>query len=114
PRTVTADGAGALLAVVREALCNVAKHAAATRVIVTLAYSPEAVEVVVQDDGRGLPPGFTLRAVGDSARADGFGLPSLQRRMQQLGGRLVVRPGPEGGTTVRAVLHEPAEAEGPS
>ena len=108
PRTVTADGAGALLAVVREALCNVAKHAAASRVVVTLAYSAETVEVAVQDDGRGLPARFTLRAVSDGARPDGFGLPSLQRRLQQLGGRLVVRPGPEGGTTVRAVLHEPA------
>ena len=113
PRTVTAEGAGALLAVVREALCNVAKHAAATRVIVTLAYSPETVDVVVQDDGRGLPPGFTLQAVGDSARPDGFGLPSIQRRIQQLGGRLVVRPGPQGGTTVRASLPEKAAAPDP-
>ena len=108
PRTVTADGAGALLAVIREGLCNVAKHAAATRVIVTLAYSPRTVEVAVQDDGRGLPARFTLRAVGDSARPDGFGLPSLQRRVQQLGGRLVVRADPQGGTTLRAVLHQPA------
>jgi len=110
PRTVTADGTGALLAVVREALHNVAKHAAATRVIVTLAYSPETVEVAVQDDGRGLPARFTLRAIADCTRPDGFGLPSLQRRMQQLGGYLVVRPGPQGGTTVRAVLPEPAPA----
>jgi signal transduction histidine kinase len=111
PRTVTTDGAGALLAVMREALCNVAKHAAATRAIVTLAYGPETVEVAIQDDGRGLPARFTLRAVGDGARADGFGLPSLQRRVQQLGGRLLVRPGPQGGTQVRAMLHEPAPAD---
>lgn len=110
PRMVTADGAGALLNVMREALHNVAKHAAASRVIVTLAYSAETVEVVVQDDGRGLPAHFTLRAVAAGPRADGFGLPSLQRRMQQLGGSLVVRPGPQGGTMVRAVLHEPAPA----
>lgn len=107
-RTVTADGAGAVLTVVREALHNVAKHAAASRVVVTLAFSPEAVEVVVQDDGRGLPVPFALKAVSGRPGQTGFGLPSLLRRMQQLGGTLVVRPGPQGGTTVRAALREKA------
>lgn len=106
PRTVSADGSGALMAVVREGLHNVAKHADATLVLVTLAYSPEAIEIVIQDDGRGLPPRFALNALPASGAEGGFGLPSLLRRMQQLGGSLVVRPGPQGGTTVRASLHE--------
>jgi signal transduction histidine kinase len=62
---------------------------------------------VIQDDGRGLPAGFTLRAIaGGNGQSSGFGLPSLLRRMQQLGGTLEVRPGPEGGTLVRARLHD--------
>ena len=40
PRTVSADGAGALLNVVREGLHNAAKHAGAGVVLVTLAYAP--------------------------------------------------------------------------
>jgi signal transduction histidine kinase len=111
PRTVTCEAAGALLGVVREALHNVAKHAGASRVVVTLAYTPETVEAIVQDDGRGLPPRFTLKVIPSGNGQSGFGLPSLLRRMQQLGGTLEVRPGPEGGTLVRARLHTPAKAE---
>jgi signal transduction histidine kinase len=110
PRTVTAEGAGALLNVVREALHNVAKHAAASRVVVTLAYTPETVEAVIQDDGRGLPARFALKAIPAGNGQSGFGLPSLLRRIQQLGGSLDVRPCPQGGTTVRARLQEAPRA----
>jgi len=113
PRTVSADGAGALLNVVREALHNVAKHAGASLVLVTLAYSADTVEVVIQDDGRGLPPRFALKSIPGRTGNGGFGLPSLLRRMQQLGGSLDVRRGPEGGTTVRAALHEQRCASDP-
>jgi signal transduction histidine kinase len=106
PRTLTADGAGALLNVVREGLHNAAKHAGATIVLVTLAYSPDTVEVVIQDDGRGLPPRFALKSIPGRNDAGGFGLPSLLRRMQQLGGSLEVRRAPQGGTSVRATLHD--------
>lgn len=109
-RTITCDGAAALLAVVREALLNVAKHAGAGRAVVTLAYSAGVVEVVIQDDGRGLSPRFAVKAIAGAGNQGGFGLPSLLRRMQQLGGTLTVRSGPEGGTMVRAALqHSPGD-----
>lgn len=108
PRAVTAAGAGALLNVVRECLHNAGKHAAAGQVVVTLAYSADTVEVIVQDDGRGLPPDFALRAIAGGTGSSGLGLPSLLRRMQQLGGTLTVRRGPQGGTIVRATLREKA------
>ena len=107
PRTVTADGATALLNVVREGLLNAAKHAGASLVLVTLAYADKSVEIAVQDDGAGLPPGFSLRAI-PGRTGGGFGLPSLLRRVQQQGGTLVVRPAEQGGTTVRASLPEKA------
>jgi signal transduction histidine kinase len=108
PRTVPADGAGALLNVVREGLHNAAKHAGAGLVLVTLAYGPDTVEVVIQDDGGGLPPGFTLKSIPGPTSPGGFGLPSLLRQMQQLGGALGIRPGPDGGTILRAALHFPS------
>jgi LuxR family transcriptional regulator, regulator of acetate metabolism len=113
-RTITCDGAGALVNVVREGLQNVAKHAGAGRVVVTLAYSADTVEVAIQDDGRGLPPRFVLKAIAGPGSQGGFGLPSLLRRMQQLGGTLTVRSGPEGGTVVRAALHHLAGGSPPS
>ena len=113
PRTVIEDGAGALLNVVREGLLNTAKHAHASRVLVTLAYTPQTIEVVIQDDGRGLPPRFALRSIPGRNDAGGFGLPSLLRRMQQLGGSLTIRRCPEGGTILRAALHDHGPAPGP-
>ena len=110
PRTVPVDGASAVLNVVREGLHNAAKHAGAGLVLVTLAYGPDTVEVVIQDDGGGLPPGFALKSIPGASSPGGFGLPSLLRQMQQLGGSLGIRPGPEGGTTLRAVLPVPSPA----
>lgn len=106
PRTVSGEGAGALLNVVREGLLNAAKHSGADVVVVTLAYGPDTVEVVIQDDGRGVPPGFALKSIPGRTSPGGFGLPSLLRRMQQLGGSLTIRRALQGGTTLRAALHE--------
>jgi len=114
-RSVAADEVCALLNVVREGLLNVAKHARAGLVLVTLAYTPHTVQLVIQDDGAGLPPGFALASIpgrtGNGPDAGGFGLPALLRRVQQLGGSLEVRPGPQGGTTVRATLHHRPSAQ---
>jgi signal transduction histidine kinase len=109
PRDLGDAEAAAMLGVVREALFNAAKHARAGRVLVTLRYTPDAVQVIVQDDGRGLPPGFALRSV--SAGERGLGLPSLLRRLQQQGGTLEVRNGDPTGTVVRATLRtQPANS----
>ncbi|HEV7536645.1 MAG TPA: ATP-binding protein [Acidimicrobiia bacterium] len=115
PRTLSSAGAGALLNVVREGLLNAARHADPGVVIVTLAYSADAIDVIVQDDGRGLPARFALKAIPGRATPGGFGLPSLLRRMQQLGGSLDIRRAPQGGTTLRATFHDhPARPSGPA
>jgi signal transduction histidine kinase len=71
-----------LLAVVRELVTNVVRHATASRVTVTLTVDEE-VRVVVTDDGVGLRPG--------TARS---GLANLADRAERRGGRLstVSRP----------------------
>jgi signal transduction histidine kinase len=84
-----------------EALANVAKHAAATRVRVSLACDGDGALVVdVADDGVGIDP----------AAPAGVGLVSLRERAAELGGRCSVSCPPEGGTVVRAVL--PADGGG--
>ncbi|MGY1622826.1 histidine kinase [Geodermatophilus sp. SYSU D00965] len=84
-----------------EALANVAKHAAATRVRVSLACDDDGALVVdVADDGVGIDP----------AAPAGVGLVSLRERAAELGGRCSVSCPPEGGTVVRAVL--PADGRG--
>jgi signal transduction histidine kinase len=80
-----------VVAVVREALSNVARHAHADRVDVRVDVSGDAVVVEVTDNGIG-PPAET--------RTGGHGLRNLRSRAERLGGTFSVRPGAERGVTV--------------
>ncbi|WP_282762184.1 sensor histidine kinase [Actinoplanes sandaracinus] len=79
-----------LLRAAQEALTNVRRHAGAREAAVVLAYAPDAVRLVVRDDGRGFDP----------AAADGYGLAGMRSRAAQVGGRLAVRSDPASGTTI--------------
>lgn len=100
-RSDGADEAGRLAAalettiyrVVQEALTNVAKHAQAERVSVTVLEQDGLVEVAVTDDGRG----FSTAGSGD-----GFGLIGMRERVRLAGGRMEVESAPGQGTTVHA------------
>jgi signal transduction histidine kinase len=80
-----------LLAVLREALSNTARHAHATRVDVEVTSDSEGVELRVADNGRGIGPDVTRRS----------GLANLAERAEQLQGSLTVDPAEPHGTTLR-------------
>jgi signal transduction histidine kinase len=80
---------------VQEALSNVAKHAHATSVAVTVERVEFEVHLCVQDDGRGFDP---------DAATSGFGLVGMQERAVLVGGELTAEPAPGGGSIVCAVL----------
>jgi signal transduction histidine kinase len=86
------QGETALYYVCSEALANVAKHAGATRVTVTLRRATPGVELIVADDGRG------------GARPTGSGLAGLGDRVAARGGRLRVDSPPGAGTVITATL----------
>jgi len=79
------------LAVLREALSNVARHARASRVEVTVTASVEELHLRVADDGVGIRP---------HPPAAGRGLEHLAERARALGGVVSIVPRPEGGTEV--------------
>ena len=85
-----------LLVALREALSNVARHAGASRVEVTVAAGPDLV-LVVRDNGAGLQ-GTTRRS----------GLANLSQRAAQLGGGLAVGPAGDTGTELRWQVPVPA------
>lgn len=85
----------------RELLNNVAKHASATRVEVTMALCDNTWRLTVSDDGCGFDPAL----IGTrSKQGDGFGLFNLKVLMRGLGGTLEISPGPVRGTRVTLVV----------
>ena len=79
--------------IVQEALSNVARHARARHVEVTLTAQDAALEVTVRDDG----VGFNVERL-----RTGLGLVGMGERAELAGGRLDIESAPGAGTTLRA------------
>jgi len=75
----------AIYRIVQEALNNVSKHAHAQTCLISIARDPDAVRVVIDDDG----VGFAAEPGGDAAR-QGLGLIGIRERAALLGGSLSV------------------------
>lgn len=88
----------ALLRIAQSAIANVAQHAHATRVDVTLSRLDNEVILDVVDDGAGFDPALLERRPGTDRAS--FGLVAMQDRVTSLGGRLVVESSEDRGTNV--------------
>lgn len=87
--------------IVQESLNNVAKHARAGQVVVTLQGGERSVALTIQDDGQGFDP----QAVsGRVSSAGGLGLTQMRERIESRGGRYRVESTPGQGTRVEASL----------
>ncbi len=89
------------MAVVREALHNVAKHAGARRVHVRIEWGPAGTVLTLADDGRGLPDPLPGPAQGR------YGLLALREHARAVGGDVTVGPRPGGGTEVALRIPAP-------
>jgi PAS domain S-box-containing protein len=96
------DRAIALFRIVQEALTNVARHARAQHVHVTLARIDEDCLLEVRDDGRGFDPVAT--------RKRSFGLAGMKERMLMLGGKIDIASAPGKGTRINVRM--PWQVEG--
>lgn len=86
-----------LLAIVREALSNVARHARATNCRVLVTSEPDRLRLEVHDDGRGFDP---------SQRGEGghHGLANMRSRGESLGAVFEVDSAPDRGTRIIVLL----------
>jgi signal transduction histidine kinase len=82
----------ALFRVAQEALTNVAKHANASRVGLTLSYLSDIVLLDIRDDGVGM----------NGKNGQGFGLNSMKQRIRGVGGAMEIESTPGEGTAVNA------------
>src|SRR5687768_2437574 len=88
-----------LYRIVQEALTNVARHSGALSCSVSLSRGADAVELIVEDAGRGI----NLASNAADVRS-GLGLMGMRERAQTLAGRFTLTNRPEGGTRIVVTL----------
>lgn len=88
----------AMFRIASEAVGNAVRHSGGTRVQVHAAVAPDRVELIVGDDGAGLPS----EATREAARHKRLGLASMRRRAEAIDAELSI-DGSSKGTTVRVV-----------
>lgn len=95
PRSLSKDVALCIYRVAQEALRNIARHAKASTVQLSLALIEDGVRLAVSDDGSGFE-------YGRQNRGPSLGHASMQERLRLLHGRLEIESKPGRGTTVVA------------
>lgn len=90
-----------LLRAAQASLANVRDHARASTAVVTLTFLGTEVTMDIYDDGIGFDPSLAVRAAHDGgADGSGFGLRSLQQRVNSLHGSLELEAAPGEGAVV--------------
>jgi signal transduction histidine kinase len=87
-----------LYRIAQEAVTNIAKHAEATRLSITLTRKNGSIAVIIEDDGKGFDP---------STEVDGLGLLGMRERLALVGGTLRIETAPGAGTTIAAEVPVP-------
>ncbi len=94
-----------LYRVAQEAVTNIAKHARATRIWITLERTRDCVNLTVDDDGRGFDPVMPGRR---DDRGLGLGLFGMEERVTLVGGVLAIRHrNPRGMRVAASIPHVP-------
>jgi signal transduction histidine kinase len=93
--TLTSETRHNLYLAYREALNNIAKHSAATEVWVRFQWRDNALNIVIEDNGRGFL---------EAEAQPGEGLLNMRRRLEKIGGRFESESRPGAGTICRLWL----------
>lgn len=107
PLALDAERGESVVFIVREALCNIARHSRATTAQVMLHRSGERAVLVVRDNGTGI----------DRVRMDtamNVGLRGMEERARALGGELAIDSTPNEGTAVTVSFPLPPTHPPPS
>ena len=89
-----------LFRVAQEALTNVARHAHATQVKMSISEISGAIRMEISDNGKSFPVEKTLLAKNPKR----LGLVGMKERIEMVGGNLTIESAPGQGTTVRAEI----------
>ena len=90
-----------LFRIVQEAVHNIVQHADAGSVTIVLQLNGGAVQLRVEDDGRGFDPAHASR---DAVELQQLGLLGIRERAELLGGEVQIESAPERGTRLRVSI----------
>ena len=97
---LNAEQKTALFRIAQESLANVAKHAQATEVVVTLGFAEDKMQLRIKDNGKG----FAVKQQRTAVEKNRLGLLGMQERARLVNGRCLVQSAPGCGTTVMAEI----------
>ncbi len=98
PQTLSARAYVQTTRILREATSNIIKHSGATHCSMRCAIADGDFQLVVQDNGEGIPLDL------DGRLDRGHGMASMKHRAKQLQGQCLVESGPGYGTVIRLTL----------
>jgi two-component system sensor histidine kinase UhpB len=98
PQTLSARAFVQTTRILREAVSNVIKHSGATQCSLKCAIADGDVQIIVRDNGNGIPMEL------DGRLDRGHGMASMKHRAKQLQGQCLVESGPGYGTVIRLTL----------
>jgi len=98
PRALSVEVEQSLIRMVHETLSRVERNGRASAIAVRLEFLPDEVELVIRDDGTDL----ATREQGQGGLGAHFGLRLVQRRLEALGGKLVIERPSHRGLELRA------------
>lgn len=85
---------------IREALTNVRKHAAASKVHVLVGFQGDSLAIEISDNGKGFDPSIK----GDDSDRKHLGIESMKERASVLQGNIIIDSKPGNGTTVKLAV----------
>lgn len=85
-----------LFRVIQEAIYNIAKHARAKNVAITLYFRKKSIKVLIKDDGSGFD---VAEALSSKERPRGLGLLGMKERIELVNGTIQIRSQFNGGGT---------------
>jgi len=97
---MASDSRTVLFRVAQEALNNVARHARATRVEVTISKIPGAMRLAIGDNGKSFP----VKKVLSARNPKRLGLVGMRERVEMIGGNFTIESVSGKGTTVSAEI----------
>ncbi|MCB2070376.1 MAG: sensor histidine kinase, partial [Ottowia sp.] len=98
PQTLSARAYVQTTRILRESTSNIIKHSGATRCSFTCGIADGDLQLVIQDNGNGIPMEL------DGRLDRGHGMMSMKQRAKQMQGQCLVESGPGYGTVIRLTL----------